>query len=104
MKKTTIQVISFISGLTLAAVIIGVTITKNQAIRNEIENQINSVLKTTRNVVDAYKSIASKSTAAASFIKSDTGEKNTKKEAAEEETRAKLNKLWSAVETQAQGR
>ena len=100
MKKATIQVISFVSGLTLAAVIIGVTITKNESIRNEIENQINSVLKTTRSLVDAYKSIASKSKTAANLIKSDTGEKNTRGATAEEEARVLINSQWDAVESQ----
>jgi len=101
MKKGTVQVISFLSGLTLAAVILGVTINRSEAIRNEIENQMNSVLKTTRSLVDAYKSIASKSKTAASFIKSDSGEKSTREEAAEEEARAQVSSQWDAVETQA---
>jgi len=98
MKKATVQVLSFLSGLTLAAVILGVTISKSESIRNEIENQISTVLKTTRSVVDAYKSIASKSKTAASFIKSDSKEKDLKSEAAEHEARAQIDGQWDAVE------
>ena len=100
MKKTTVQVISFVSGLTAAAVVLGITISKNEKIRNEIENQINSVLKTTRSLVDAYKSLASKSTTAASFIKSDAGEKNSKDDAAEEEAKAQIDIQWDTIEAQ----
>ena len=98
MKNTTVRVISFVSGLTIAAVVLGITISKNQKIRNEIESQINSVLKTTRSLVDAYKSLGSKSKTAASFIKSDSGEKNVKGDAAEEEVKAQIDIQWDAVE------
>ncbi|MCL2528771.1 MAG: hypothetical protein FWE41_00295 [Coriobacteriia bacterium] len=100
MNKTTVQVISFVSGLTIAAVVLGVTISKNQNIRNEIESQISSVLKTTRSLVDSYKSLASKSKTAASLIKSDAGEKSARDEAAEEEAQAQIDIQWDNLEAQ----
>lgn len=71
MKKSTVQALSFLSGLTLAAVVIGVTLSKSPSLRTEIENQLNSVLKTTKKVVNSYKSVASKSKTAVGLIKND---------------------------------
>ena len=101
MKKGTVQVVSFLSGLTLAAVILGVTINKSSTIRNEIESQITSVLKTTRLMVDAYRSIASKSKAAATIIKGEPGEKTKREETAEVEAKEQANNQWNSVEAQA---
>ena len=103
MKKSTKQALSFLSGLTLAAVVIGVTINNNPAIRKEIESQFESVLKTTRSLVDAYKSLASKSKTAATFIKSKPGEKTADEEAVQAEASAQLNNQWDAVGGQARG-
>jgi len=100
MKKTTVKVISFLSGLTLAAVILTVTINNSPKIRNEIESQINSVLKTTRSLVDTYKSVASKSKSAASLLKGDKGEKTLSEEAAEKEANALVDSQWDAIERQ----
>ena len=100
MKKSTAQTLSFLSGLTLASVIIGVTISKSPAVRNEIENQLKSVLKTTRSLVDAYKSIVFKSKTAASFIKTDAGEKTAAEEAAAADARVQTSNQWDAVEAQ----
>ena len=102
MKKGTIQVISFISGLTLTAVVVGVTISKSPSIRKEIESQLNSCLKATRALADTYKSVASKTKSAVNLIKKDAGEKTEKETAAEEEVREQVSSQWNAVEAQAQ--
>ena len=96
MKKSTIQVLSFLSGLTLAAVVVGVTIAKSATLRSEIENQLNSCLKTTRTLVDAYKSVTAKSKTAVNLIKKDTGESPETEEAVAEQV-AKINDQWDAL-------
>ena len=98
MKKSTIQILSFVSGLTLAAVVVGVTISKSPGIRAEIEKQANSVLKTTRSLVDAYKSIAGKSKSAASLISNDAGDKSAKETSGPSVEQARADSQWDAVE------
>lgn len=98
MKKGTVQVLSFVSGLTLAAVVIGVTISKSPALRGEIESQLSSVLRTTRGVVDAYKSLGSKSKAAINLVRPDSGAKTAEEKMAEAEQNARVNQLWEEVE------
>ncbi len=102
MKKGTLQVLSFLGGLTLAAVTISVVLSKNPTLRKEIENQVTSVVKTTRSLVDAYKNIASKSQTVAGFIKSDAGEKSASTKAAEAEESKQVSTQWDTVETQMQ--
>ena len=91
MKKATKQVLSFVSGLTLAAVVVGVAIGKSPSLQNEIENQLNSVLKTSRSLIDAYKKFATRSKVAVNLIKTDR-EAATGNEAAE-----KIDSQWDAV-------
>jgi hypothetical protein len=58
MNKNTAQALSFISGLTIAAVAVGVTVSKNRAIRTEIETQLNNVLSITKPLLFAIKGVA----------------------------------------------
>ena len=104
MKKSTLRAISFISGLTLTAVVVGVTISKNPKIRSEIENQINSCLKATRTMVDAFAGIARKTKTATSLIKGDSGGKTPREAAAEAEVKRHINNQWDTVEAQHQER
>jgi len=97
MKKSTIQVLSFVSGLTIAAVVIGVTISKSPSLQAEIEHQVNSCLKATRSLVDIYKSLVSKSKTATSLIKTESGESIESEEAAAEQA-SQVNDQWDAVE------
>jgi hypothetical protein len=72
MKKNTIQVLSFLSGLTIAAVAVGVTVSKNQSIRNEIENQLNNILGITKPLLSTLKGfIANANNANSAYIKAD---------------------------------
>lgn len=98
MKKGTVQILSFVGGVTLAAVVVGVTLSKNSKIRGEIESQINSVLKTTRLVVDAYKNVASKSKAAANLITNDPTQRMASEEEAISQQQAQTSREWDAVE------
>lgn len=99
MRRGTVKVLSFMSGLVLAAVVIGTTINKSPALRSEIENQINTVLKTTRSLIDAYKSIGSKSKAAVGLIKNEPGGRTAGEEAAAVEQAAQIEEQWDAVES-----
>lgn len=101
MKRSTVQILSFLSGLTLAAVVIGVTLSRNDSLRNEVESQINSVLKTTRTVVDSYKSVASKSKTAVSLIKNDPDILSASDEAEANQQAQEVSNQWDAVETTA---
>ncbi|MDR2035827.1 MAG: hypothetical protein LBP91_04045 [Coriobacteriales bacterium] len=98
MKKSTIQALSFLSGLTLAAVIIGITVNRSATLRTELEHQMSSVLKTTGSLVDAYKSLAHKSKTAATLIQTDSGEKTAKEQADEAAEQAQISSQWDAVE------
>lgn len=100
MKKGTVQILSFVSGLTLAAVVVGVTLSKNKALCNEIENQVTSVLKTTRSMVEVYKSIATKSKKAAALVKNDPSNKTVLQEAAEKTVDQQVVSQWDAIESQ----
>lgn len=99
MKRSTVQVLSFMSGLTLAAVVIGVTLARSPSLRNEIENQVNSVLKTTRSLVNSYKSVASKSKTAVNLIKSDPEVRAESASAEAEQQAYEVNSQWDAVES-----
>jgi len=101
MEKNTVQLISFLSGLTITAVVIGVTISKSPKIRGEIESQLNTCLKATRTMSDAYKNLAFRSRTASSFITNDAGEKTPREEAAETEAAERANSQWDTVEAQA---
>ena len=98
MKKGTAQVLSFVSGLTIAAVVIGITLSRSPRLRGEIENQVNGVLNTTRSVVDAYKSVASKSKAVANLITNDPIQKTASEEAAASKQTEQINNDWDFVE------
>lgn len=98
MKKSTMQILSFLSGLTLAAVVIGVTLSKSPSLRGEVENQLNTVLKTTRVVVDSYKSVASKSKTAVGFIRSDAEVMTEQAVAEAEQHKQDINSQWESVE------
>lgn len=98
MKKSTVQTLSFLSGLTLAAVVIGVTLNKSPSLRNEIETQINSVLKTTRALVNSYKSVASKSKTAVSLIKNDPDILSVNDETEVTQQTQEIKSQWDAVE------
>lgn len=98
MKKSTVQTLSFLSGLTLAAVVIGVTLNKSPSLRNEIETQINSVLKTTRALVNSYKSVASKSKTAVSLIKNDPDILSANDETEVTQQTQEIKSQWDAVE------
>ncbi|MDR1358682.1 MAG: hypothetical protein LBJ48_04950 [Coriobacteriales bacterium] len=98
MKKATVQALSFVSGLTLAVVVVGVTISKSPSLRGEVENQIRTVLKTTRTLVDAYKNLASKSKIAVNLIKNEPGEATATEEAAAAHQNTQTNSQWDAVE------
>lgn len=100
MKKNTIKVLSFLGGLSIAAVVVGVTIYNNPSIKNEIENQLTTVLKATRALVDAYNNLSSKSRVATSFIKTDSSDKAPDAEAKEQEARVQANSQWDEVELQ----
>lgn len=100
MKRGTIQVLSFISGLTLAAVVIGVTLSKSPSLRNEVESQAKSVLKTTRTLVDSYKSVVSKSKMAVNLVKNDPKDTALNKDSEAERQSADLENQWDAVEAQ----
>ncbi|MDR1088412.1 MAG: hypothetical protein LBL23_03995 [Coriobacteriales bacterium] len=101
MKKSTVQVLSFVSGLTLAVVVVGITISKSASLRSEIEDQIRSVLKTTRTLVDTYKNLASKSKTAVKLIKNEPGETTATDEAAAAQQNAHTNSQWDAAEAHA---
>ena len=98
MNKNTIQVLSFVSGLTLASVVIGVTLCKSDTLRNEIENQLSTVLKTTKSLVNAYKGLASKSKTAATFIRGESAETTRGESGATSEHKDKLGSKWDAIE------
>ena len=100
MKNSTVQVLSFISGLTLAPVVIGVTISKSPGLKNEIESQLNTILKTTRALVDAYKSVASKSKTAVSLIKNDAGDMTPEQQSAAEEQKKHIDSQWDVAEAE----
>jgi hypothetical protein len=97
MKKRTVQTLSFISGLTLAAVVVGVTLSKSPGLRGEIEHQINSVLKSTRTLVNAYKSVVSKSKVAVNLVKNDVDPQGSGGEETARQT-AELDNQWNAAE------
>ena len=101
MKKSTMQLMSFVSGLTLAAVVIGVTLSKSPALRGEIESQLNTILKTTRVVVDSYKRVATKSKSAANLIRNDADVMTEREEAEINKHAKETNSMWDAMEANA---
>ncbi|MCL2807850.1 MAG: hypothetical protein FWD27_06820 [Coriobacteriia bacterium] len=100
MKKSTAKVLSFIGGMVLASVVIGVTISKSPTIRNEIEGQINSVLKTTKTMVESYKTAATKTKTAIDLIKGSSEEKQARDLVAEKREAEQISDQWDAIERQ----
>jgi len=101
MKKNTIKALSFLSGLSLAVVVVGITIYNSPAIKNEIESQIGTVLKATRALVDAYSNFSAKSKAATNFMKTDNTNKTAATEADEQAARQQTNSQWDVALNQA---
>ncbi len=100
MKKPTVRILSFTAGLALAAVVIGVALTKNPALRREVDNQVASVLKATRSLTDTYKNAASKAKAASSLIKKEPEDRAAADAVAAAREEEKLAAQWDAVEKQ----
>lgn len=101
MKKGTVQALSFLSGLTLAAVVIGITLSKSPGLRNEIESQIDSILKTTRSLVNTYKGVASKSKTAVNMIKKNPEGVAADVAAEAAQQAADANNEWDVLESSA---
>lgn len=101
MKKETVQVLSFLSGLTLAAVVIGVVLSKSPSLLSEIESQADSVLKTTRSLVNTYKGLATKSKTAVNMIKKDPEMLSANEESEALRHASATNSQWDILESNA---
>ncbi|MDR3052290.1 MAG: hypothetical protein LBU48_00310 [Coriobacteriales bacterium] len=98
-KKTT-KILSFVGGLLIFSVIVGVAVNNNESIKKEVERQITGFLGTSKKLLGCYEGVTQKLSEVSRLLKNDNANHNLIEEnepALKNEADSTYDRLWESI-------